>query len=330
MERDKQIDNIKGLLIILVVFGHALELLRVNSLISNYIYNFIYTFHMPVFIFLSGYLAKNVNKGRENAFKQFFIPFLLFNSIWNLIQVITTSIISIPVNSPEAFSFLNPGWALWFILAMFIWKSLLPDLLKIKNIFTVVLVVGILSRLFSEFNVFLSLSRLLVFTPYFIGGFLFSKESFQRFRKSRLSLSIVLLLISITFNYFFLFHTTYPTEFLWADRPFSFFSNNILVSICLGAALYAVGFSFVLIFIRLMSTKETFLTKIGVNSFPVYILHTYLVGGISFFLLDINEYLQFSLLLLISIVLSLVLSSNFISNKFNKLLEIVNTFLYKW
>ncbi len=328
MERDKQLDNIKGLLIILVVFGHALELLRVNSLLSNYIYNFIYSFHMPVFIFLSGYLAKNVSKGRENAFKQYFIPFLLFNSIWNFIQVITTSMISIPVDSPVAFSFLNPGWALWYILAMFIWKSLLPDLLKIKNIFRVVLVVGILSRLFSEFNVFLSLSRLLVFTPYFVGGFLFSKESLERVRKSRLSISIILLLISLAFNYFFLFHTTYPTEFLWADRPFSFFSNSLLVSICLGIALYIVGFSFVIIFLRLMTKKETFLTKIGINSFPVYILHTYLVGGISFFILNVNEYLQLVLLLLISIVLSILLSRNIVNNKFNKLLQVVNNFLY--
>lgn len=328
MERDKQLDNIKGLLIILVVFGHALELLRVNSLLSNYIYNFIYSFHMPVFIFLSGYLAKNVSKGRENAFKQYFIPFLLFNSIWNFIQVITTSMISIPVDSPVAFSFLNPGWALWYILAMFIWKSLLPDLLKIKNIFRVVLVVGILSRLFSEFNVFLSLSRLLVFTPYFVGGFLFSKESLERVRNSRLSISIILLLISLAFNYFFLFHTTYPTEFLWADRPFSFFSNSLLVSICLGIALYIVGFSFVIIFLRLMTKKETFLTKIGINSFPVYILHTYLVGGISFFILNVNEYLQLVLLLLISIVLSILLSRNIVNNKFNKLLQVVNNFLY--
>lgn len=328
MERDKQLDNIRGLLIILVVFGHALELLREHSLVTNYIYNFIYSFHMPVFIFLSGYLAKNVQKGRDNAFKQYFIPFLLFNSIWNVIQVITTSFVSIPVDSPEAFSFLNPGWALWYILAMFIWKSLLPDLLKIKNIFTVVLVVGILSRLFSEFNVFLSLSRLLVFTPYFIGGFLFSKESLERFRKSRLSISIVLLLISLAFNYFFLFHTSYPTEFLWADRPFSFFTNNILVSIILGVSLYVVGFSFVLIFIRLMTSRKTFLTKIGINSFPVYILHTYIVGGLSFFILHLNEHVQLGLLLILSIVLAILLSRDIVSKYFNKLLQVVNNFLY--
>ena len=120
MKREYQVDNIKGILILFVVFGHSLELIRLNSGLANFIYIFIYTFHMPVFVFYAGYLSKNVKKGSNNAFRKLFIPFLLFNSIWNLIQVISTMFVEIPVESPALFSFLNPGWALWFILALFI------------------------------------------------------------------------------------------------------------------------------------------------------------------------------------------------------------------
>ena len=69
MKRDYQIDNIKGLLILLVVFGHSLELVRINSGVANFMYIFIYTFHMPVFVFYAGYLSKNYKKGANMAFE---------------------------------------------------------------------------------------------------------------------------------------------------------------------------------------------------------------------------------------------------------------------
>lgn len=46
--RDYQIDNIKGFLIILVVFGH---MFLASSSENNWLTTLIYSFHMPVFIF---------------------------------------------------------------------------------------------------------------------------------------------------------------------------------------------------------------------------------------------------------------------------------------
>lgn len=55
-ERSPLFDNMKMVLIILVVFGHALEEI---SLEHEYgiIRACIYSFHMPVFIFISGYFS---------------------------------------------------------------------------------------------------------------------------------------------------------------------------------------------------------------------------------------------------------------------------------
>ncbi len=330
MKRDHQIDNIKGLLILLVVFGHSLELLRLNSMFANFIYNFIYTFNMPVFIFISGYLAKNAEKGRKNAFRQLFIPFLLFNSIWNLIQIMLTQNVSIPVDSPTIFSFLNPGWALWFILALFIYKLLLPDLIKIKNIFYVTLTIGLLSRLFSEFNIFLSLSRILVFSPYFIGGYLLSEKQLNKLRDSNIIYSLIVFVFSVIVTYIFVFHTNFPTEFLWADRAFGHFEVKILPSIFMGIILYIVGFSFNLVIIKIAPYTNNRLTKIGRNSLPVYILHTYIIGSVSFKLLFIkNNSLAILILMIISLIISIILSTNTITKSFTKILDKLDNFLFK-
>lgn len=329
MKRDYQIDNIKGILLILVVFGHSLELLRFNSHTAELIYDFIYCFHMPVFIFISGYLSKNIEKGRNNAFRQLFIPFIIFNTIWNIIQVITTSIVSIPIDSPTVFSFLNPGWALWFILALYIWKSILPDLSKIKNIFIVVLVIGAGSRLFSEFNVFLSLSRMLVFSPYFVGGYLLSKDQYKKITKINPLIPIFVILITLGFTYYFVNYSSLTTEFLWADRSFAHFSTEALVSIIYGILLYIIGFGFVTVFVRYTSHKKSRITKIGKHSFPVYILHTYVIGTVSYLVIHMHNILEILILAVISIILALILSSNFVNNKFTQFLDWADKIIYK-
>ena len=51
-------DNIKGFLIILVVFAHCLFNLQ-NSPLNNAVVDAIYMFHMPAFVFVSGYFSKS-------------------------------------------------------------------------------------------------------------------------------------------------------------------------------------------------------------------------------------------------------------------------------
>lgn len=56
--RDNKFDFIKGILIILVVIGHAIQALYGidnKEVWYNPIFNIVYTFHMPLFIFISGY-----------------------------------------------------------------------------------------------------------------------------------------------------------------------------------------------------------------------------------------------------------------------------------
>ena len=53
------IDNIKVLLIFLVVFNHiiAFNLVKVDTVV-RYVWYAITIFHMPAFVFISGYLSK--------------------------------------------------------------------------------------------------------------------------------------------------------------------------------------------------------------------------------------------------------------------------------
>ena len=52
-------DNIKGFLMLLTVFAHILFQLQDNSDTINRIVDIIYMFHMPAFVFISGFFGKS-------------------------------------------------------------------------------------------------------------------------------------------------------------------------------------------------------------------------------------------------------------------------------
>lgn len=89
--RDYYIDNIKGIFIFLVVFGHLLDYLeQAGYPFATGVRTFIYFFHMPGFIFMSGYLAKNFSGKRFKGEKLFTYAwlYLLFKDAIELVHFI--------------------------------------------------------------------------------------------------------------------------------------------------------------------------------------------------------------------------------------------------
>ncbi len=329
--RNYLIDNSKGLLIFLVVLGHSLEFIRKDYEVARLLYVFIYEFHMPVFVFISGYLSKNVEKGRRNAVRNFLTPFLLFNIIWNLITLVGPLFLRgefTELPSEQAFSFFTPGWALWYIFAMFLWKILLPDLLKFKNIFILSIIAGIFVKLSGEFGSYMALSRTITFAPFFLAGYYSSEEKLKRFRKfTRFNIlnkvpSILILIIGVLIALIFVNYSNIADEFFWADRSYSNFNIEIFTGILLYIAVYIIGFAFVYVFINLMPENQTFLSKIGKNTLSVYFLHTYFIGSILGLTSLMSSNLGKLLALIVgSLIVTFILSRDGIARFFNKFLK---------
>lgn len=336
--RNYLIDNSKGLLIFLVVSGHSLEFIRKDYEVARLLYVFIYEFHMPVFVFISGYLSKNVEKGRRNAVRNFLTPFLLFNIIWNLITLVGPLFLRgefTELPSEQAFSFFTPGWALWYIFAMFLWKILLPDLLKFKNIFILSIIAGIFVKLSGEFGSYMALSRTITFAPFFLAGYYSSEEKLKRFRKfTRFNIlnkvpSILILIIGVLIALIFVNYSNIADEFFWADRSYSNFNIEIFTGILLYIAVYIIGFAFVYVFINLMPENQTFLSKIGKNTLSVYFLHTYFIGSILGLTSLMSSNLGKLLALIVgSLIVTFILSRDGVARFFNKFLDKFNRLLF--
>lgn len=55
-------DSLKGLLMILVILGHAIQVYMPEACFHNHVWNLIYSFHMPAFMTVSGYFAYRVHR----------------------------------------------------------------------------------------------------------------------------------------------------------------------------------------------------------------------------------------------------------------------------
>ena len=107
------IDNFKSLLIFLVVFNHiiAFNLVKVDTVV-RYIWYAITIFHMPAFIFVSGYLSKKPQNVLKN-FKNLLIPYILGYSLTWYSQIWLGKSVDYEILRPT-------GTVMWYILARFI------------------------------------------------------------------------------------------------------------------------------------------------------------------------------------------------------------------
>ena len=112
MESFKRIvfwDNFKGILIFLVVFTHFL--FNFTQLgYGKYIVDIIYFFHMPAFIFISGYFSK-----KDISFKKA-LKFILIYAIFN------TVFVAYSVVSAHTFLAFTPFYSYWYLLALVAWR----------------------------------------------------------------------------------------------------------------------------------------------------------------------------------------------------------------
>lgn len=170
-------DNARFACIVLVVLGHAVQRLTYDSDIALGLYLLVYAFHMPAFAIISGYFSKSDSPNRRQMARvitDILVPYVIFEGLWTLTKWIVEG--SANPNLTE------PSWTLWFLLALGIFRLVLPylALLRWPLLWTVLISIGAgyLPNIDSTF----SLSRTLGLLPFFtLGWWLREHDIVERF-----------------------------------------------------------------------------------------------------------------------------------------------------
>ena len=163
--RDERIDSVKYFLIVLVIIGHVFGNSSFITPAEIVVHDWIYMFHMPLFIFISGYFSRKKDtqhflKGCWKILEPFIIYQLLIRGFGGAISL------------KEVFT---PWWVLWYLLSLLYWRVLLqiiPNkiLNNTKLIITSTFIISLLAG-FLPFDRFLSLQRTFSFLPFFFMGY---------------------------------------------------------------------------------------------------------------------------------------------------------------
>lgn len=267
--RLNNIDFIKGLLIILVFFGHILH----GSVEESIWRSIIYSFHMPLFIGISGYLF-NANKVIDNKLidlikkYQFRViyPWIIAIIIYFLLMNYQKGSYSI-LGLVKAFVYpffhfwYIPAFLSWIIMTWFFKRSKLSN----QTIFVIALIISLISfilkmfpELYQNFGLLSSVTNLVLYTfrPYFylffMLGVLYNNLELNKPKTMEYIFPIILFVLVIILFY-------YPNKNL---SILNFFLFNIsLINLVLKLAVNNLMSSFPL------------LEWIGLNSLGIYLWH---------------------------------------------------------
>ena len=285
-EREAWVDILKGIAIIFVVLGHVVTSYHnSNMLLSARIFNFVgifvYAFHMPLFFVISGYLAgkskKNDTVGKKILGKCicYGIPYVIFSVVSVTLKLLARSVVNTPLGLMDLLMIVvYPISYLWFLYALLL-ISVISLLLKrlVKNNYLVVVIVSLVCKV--AMNIVLNVyslqdgkfSESILFSVieyyfwYVLGEYLSSKftdEIKHKLKNIKYVWCALLLCMFAGVVWLFNFHF----QIGWSIV-------NILVSF-LGIAV------FWLICIKISSSRV--LGCIGKQTFPIYLMHGYVVS----------------------------------------------------
>lgn len=116
-ERNPFWDSLKYLLIFIVVYGHMIETCVENSRFNQTIYNFIYLFHMPLFVFISGRFS-HIKDRRKYLFR-----ILAIFETYVVFQIIRCSKSFFSNGHLSLFpDLLIPKGILWYLACLILWR----------------------------------------------------------------------------------------------------------------------------------------------------------------------------------------------------------------
>lgn len=317
-EREHFFDNAKFLLIILVVMGHVIEPIRNYNSFINALFQLIYTFHMPAFILIAGFFAKRIDNFQVTLSK---------SAIRILVPCIVFEILYYPFFNEFYSFFIEPYFALWFLVSLFCWKLMLTLFVRFK--YPIAVSISVFGAILAGYIPFIgyefSISRTLVFFPFFLAGYYLKKEHFQMINRRIIRLLSVLIASALVCAL-----TLLNIDIVGLLKGASDYTQIGYAQWFAGGYrlfVYAIFTVMCIAFFSFVPKQKTIFSKLGTMTLYPFLLHAFIIRG--FEMIGgydlITSPLSVLLLILSSIILGTLLSLPWV--KIFK--PIVEPYLYK-
>lgn len=294
-QRDVFLDTLKTILIFLVILGHCLiRLGSDDNIIIDTIFRYIYLIHMPLFVFVSGYLFRPEKSIRESCLG-LFSAFVLFQVIWMLIDY------------PHRLrGFISPAITLWYLLSMCYWRIMIHYLNWYlggkKMVWFVITAVLFVVAGFFPLTTELSFQRTFAFFPFFvIGNSLRRTNIVAKIRQMNIWIPLASSFLFIILLYFVNPHIDW---LLFGKRSYYTYHFSMIIAPFVKIVWFFVSAILCVFFIALLPSNRNIASE-GSKTLTIYLFHFFPI-----FLLQKSGFQTSSivLLLVISILIYLFTS----------------------
>ncbi len=283
MERNVLVDRLKGYACFLVLFGHVIMGIRLAGLdIPKFFWGmekFIWSFHVALFLFLSGVVYQVTGEWKSKKTKSGFIlyklytigvPYIAFSVVYILINSLVGESNTGFLVSDILYIWKTPVAQYWFLYALFflfgIWTAF-SGMIKNWEITLIIVLIGYLAPLFG-----ISLGNLNVV---FYSALAFGMGTFVNFKSitnlSNWSKWLIVFIHIVTGVVLVLLNkieTPFIKEFMML---FGIYSSIMFISM-----------------LQCCKTVARFLDFVSKYSFQIYLLHTIFTAGIRIMLIRMN------------------------------------------
>lgn len=280
--RDSYWDSLKFYLILLVVLGHTLEIVVTDGSFSRALYNSIYLFHMPLFIFVSGRFShvKDTKSFNRSIFK------LLETLI--IFQIIRSFVIPVIWGDNIEWKYLIvPNWILWYLMALIWWRIMIkvtpPHWLYYKKKYVIIsaFLISIISGFVPIGHPF-EIQRTLAFLPFFVLGY-YSKDINITEINDKIPLLVAIAFFCVVFWCFYKYLNFNMAWLLSAGQHYlDTDSPSMIIRVFSRLLWLPCSLIACVMFLKLAQNNCVF-ANLGQRTMPIFIYHS--------FVLDVLKYL---------------------------------------
>lgn len=269
--RNKKLDNMKFLLIFLVVLGHISEKYADDYGGFKIIFLIIYMFHMPTFLFVSGLLSKGtIDKRKYRNIYSYLMLYFVIKIVRNGVNYV--------INGSGSFSILSESGLAWYAGALFAYCLITVFLKNADKRWVLIcsVILGCFAGYDSNLGDFLILSRIIVYYPFFLLGYMTDIERLMRAAEKipYKALSIAGLGTFITVFVIYGEKLYWIRPLLTGRNPFSELEYCSSYGLVLRFVYYIAVTAIILMLTALVpNIKIPLLTGIGSRSIAVYTFH---------------------------------------------------------
>lgn len=269
--RDPFLDNVKYLTILLVAIGHVWDPLRDDSRAAGALYFVLYAFHMPAFIIVSGYLSRSFD-GKPRQIKRLvtgvLVPYVVFQTIYTFFMRWASD------NPDREFQYQEPGFALWFLVALFLWRLTTPLWKSMRWPVPVALAVAVAAGVTPSISSDLNLMRIAAFLPFFVLGLQLRPEHVQIIKRRRYRLLAVPVFAGALLVAYWAVPRMSKGWFLH-DKAAQDLGAPAWVGGVMTLATFGCALVLTAAFLALVPSRHMWFTSLGAGTLYAYLIHVY-------------------------------------------------------